>query len=294
MYRTISLKNREDWLQERLKYGMSSEAVAIMDVSAFKSAVEINRLKRGIDQYEELNDDELDWNRWREQEILDWWLLHRNDDLWSARLTGDFDIQVPEEPFKTYNGVEIPLASTIDAIGRMQSDEEVIVEIKTASEYSRRNWDDGAPDYVFWQVVHQMLVTGIEKAIVLASIGGKAPVHFWVEPDPSHFEDLLKAWESFWNNVWDDTDELPGWSTALSNVIPEQNQIENGDIGLLMAYNEYLEGKRDKLSAERRLKALKNKVLSSMPSKIVSLPNGTILEWQERSNGNYLIEKKEA
>lgn len=290
-FKVHDCQNKEDWLEFRQSRGMSSEAPAIMDCSAFKSTYDLNLLKRRKIEPEDIQDLELEWNRWREKEILEWYCywdsFRAEPELRNAGLTGDYEVQIPDPEFG------IPLAATCDGIGFDMDDNMVIVEIKTASEYSRKFWSEEVPDYVFWQVAHQLLVTGLKKALVIVSIGGRAPIGYWVEPTDQEMEVLYTAWEEFWEKVWNDEDDDPGWSTPVGLIAPEDSGPSEADIEFQMLYDEYLVAKDREKYAKKEAAAAKNILLRAMPSKTVRLPSGMVLEWQERSNGNYLIEKED-
>ena len=72
----IDIPERESWLRWRLNFITSSEASTVVGINPYSSKYVLNKIKKR-EAHEPAKDEdleaELDWNRWREREILEWW-----------------------------------------------------------------------------------------------------------------------------------------------------------------------------------------------------------------------------
>jgi putative phage-type endonuclease len=75
-----------------------------------------------------------------------------------------------------------------------------ILEIKTASEFLRHEWDNGnIPDYYYLQLQWYMLVTGLEWGYFATLIGGNKYREFEVYRDDELVGQLLRLTSDFWH-----------------------------------------------------------------------------------------------
>ena len=292
-FQTIRHSTEDEWHETRRKYGTSSEAVAIMNESGFKSPWDVAQFKLTGERGEIDNQDELDWNRHREDEIFHWWL--KQEEVQDGFRTHDYDVQVPDSATQ-WSGYDLDppalqIASTVDGFAIDWGGQLCVVEIKTASEYSRKWWDEGVPVYVYWQVVHQLVVTGLEKAYVVVSIGGRAPISYMIELDHGHADLLVSEWEMFFRDMKYDTVGT-GWATDPAKLVPEAEEESDGDMNLEVLYAVYSETKEEKEAKDREYKEHRSELIRAMPTRIVHLSDVT-LTVQIRANGAvYLYEKR--
>ena len=169
----------------------------------------------------------------------------------------------------------------------------MVVEVKTAGEYSRKFWNNGVPNYVYWQVVHQLIVTGLKKALVLVSIGGKAPEKHVIEPPEEHMDLLTDTWIEFWDDVDNGRDPDVGWATNPAKLVSDDDDEESeGDFGVHVLYRNFLQAKTYRDMFERDYKTARNRLIQSMETKIVLIP-GIRLKVQVRANGSaYLYDSQ--
>jgi hypothetical protein len=65
----------------------------------------------------------------------------------------------------------------------------------------RALWTEGVPDYYMWQVQTQLLVTGLDFALIFCRLGA-ADIRMHVVPAlPFYQESILNAVEEFYDNL---------------------------------------------------------------------------------------------
>jgi len=77
------------------------------------------------------------------------------------------------------------------------------LEIKTAGEYKRSEWEHGIPVYYEVQVQHYMTVAGVPMAYVAVLIGGNTFKLYEVDADPEVQRKLIILEGQFWQKVTD-------------------------------------------------------------------------------------------
>lgn len=102
-----------------------------------------------------------------------------------------------------------------------------VLECKTAGVHSAKFWDNGIPDYIKLQVMHQLAVTGQQAADVAVLIGGQRLEIFRIERDDDLIERLIKLEHAFWQRVVSNTpppaDASASSARALRQLYPSDN-----------------------------------------------------------------------
>lgn len=93
------------------------------------------------------------------------------------------------------------LIADVDGITQDDDGDPAILELKTASEYKRSEWEQGVPNYYLTQVQHYLMVTGLKKAYVGVLIGGNTFSIKEVDADEAIQEMLLALEKDFWSKV---------------------------------------------------------------------------------------------
>ena len=151
--------SREEWLKYRKQGIGGSDVAAILGISKWKSAIDLwlDKTNQTDDTAEE--NEAMQWGNIMEPVI-------RNH---FAEVTGKKVVEVhamlqhPKYPF---------MLADVDGVTTDDKGNPAILEIKTASEYKRGDWEDGVPAYYQTQVQHYLFVTGVMKAYVAVLIGG--------------------------------------------------------------------------------------------------------------------------
>jgi putative phage-type endonuclease len=75
------------------------------------------------------------------------------------------------------------------------------VQLKTTNAFRLNDWADGPPPEVWWQVQHEMLVTGAPWASIGVLVGGQRFMWADVERDEAAIARIVKEGARFWNHV---------------------------------------------------------------------------------------------
>lgn len=89
-----------------------------------------------------------------------------------------------------------------------------MIEVKTASAFDEKRWDDGIPDQYAIQAHVLMAVTGRRACIFPVMFDTKEPRPFTVEWDPAVGEPMIEAAGRFWQQVQDGIEPDPDASEA--------------------------------------------------------------------------------
>lgn len=201
------MPSRDEWLAERRKGIGGSDAAAALGLSPWKTNVQLWEEKTGRREDEDISDKEC------VRYGVD------SEPLIRAQFAIDFPgLTVTHEEFEIVQHPEYPqLQASLD--GRLVDSDgrRGILEIKTStlnSALDRAKWDGQVPQIYFIQVLHYMLVTGADFAIVKARLrsmwGDELRItekHFRFERE-AHEEDisyLLERELAFWEHVKNDT-----------------------------------------------------------------------------------------
>lgn len=157
------VSNREDWLKERKNGIGASEASCIIGVNPWKSNLELWREKTGRTEAENIDNKEcVKYGKQAEQYVR-----------------GIFELDYPQ--FKVeYNefgmianrNTEPWLFATLDG-HIIDGNRNGVLEIKTTTIQNStqwKHWDEQVPDYYYAQILHQLLATGYDFAILRADI----------------------------------------------------------------------------------------------------------------------------
>ena len=180
--------SREEWLRYR-KCGIGgSDVAAILGISKWNSAISL-----WLDKTNQTNEPV------EENEAMQWGTIMepiiRNH---FAEVTGKTVVEVkamlqhPEHPF---------MLADIDGLTEDDEGNPAILEIKTASEYKRSEWENDIPSYYQTQVQHYLCVTGVQKAYVAVLIGGNSFKVYEVDADAEIQAMLIAVEKDFWNRV---------------------------------------------------------------------------------------------
>lgn len=180
--------SREEWLRYRKSGIGGSDVAAILGISKWNSAISL-----WLDKTNQTNEPV------EENEAMQWGTIMepiiRNH---FAEVTGKTVVEVkamlqhPEYPF---------MLADVDGLTEDDEGNPAILEIKTASEYKRSEWENDIPSYYQTQVQHYLCVTGVQKAYVAVLIGGNSFKVYEVDADAEIQSMLIAVEKDFWNKV---------------------------------------------------------------------------------------------
>ena len=180
--------SREEWLRYR-KCGIGgSDVAAILGISKWNSAISL-----WLDKTNQTNEPV------EENEAMQWGtIMEPIIRKHFAEVTGKTVVEVkamlqhPEHPF---------MLADVDGLTTDDEGNPAILEIKTASEYKRAEWENDIPSYYQTQVQHYLCVTGVQKAFVAVLIGGNSFKVYEVDSDAEIQSMLIAVEKDFWNKV---------------------------------------------------------------------------------------------
>lgn len=191
--------SREKWLEERKNGIGGSDAAAVMGCSPYMSNLELWEIKTGKRRQEDISDKSyVKYGIKAEEHIRALFALDHPE------------IEVGYEEFKIIRSDKHPfIFATLDGSLINSSGEKGILEIKTTEIFRANQWADwngGVPQNYYIQVLHQLLATGWEYAILKARIkhakGITEREYLFLRKDRQEDLDILLAEEiKFWEYV---------------------------------------------------------------------------------------------
>lgn len=198
-------ENREDWLQARRSGIGASDAACIMGLNPWKTNHDLWMEKTG---------------RSTPKDISDSLAVQYGNDAESF-LRELFALDFPEytvyyDEFGIFSQPEYPwLFATLDGYFTTPDDRKGVLEIKTTQIMRSKQWQywkDRIPDHYYIQVLHQLLATGFDLAILKAQIKSESygqlklsTRHFTIDRDDEQVQHdmktLLEAEIAFWQSI---------------------------------------------------------------------------------------------
>ena len=180
--------SKEEWLKWRKRGIGGSDVSCLLGINKWKSEIQL-----WMDKTNQTNEAPI------ENEAMTWGIIMepiiRNH---FAEVTGKRVVELkamlqhPEHPF---------MLADVDGITVDDEGNPAILEIKTASEYKRNEWDEGVPPYYLTQIQHYLCVTGIKKAYCAVLIGGNSFKIYEIDADDEIQSMLIAVEKNFWNKV---------------------------------------------------------------------------------------------
>lgn len=164
-----------------------------------------------------------------------------------------------------------------------------ILEIKTASEYLRHEWDDGnIPDYYYVQLQWYLYVTGLDWGYFATLIGGNKYREYEVFRDEELIHQLTRLASDFWHHYvlvrnCPPVDGSEACKTLLNRLYPEgQSSImlpaeEAGQV------NSYLTLKIQLKQLEEHITAIENHLKSQLGQHEIGIAGPYKVKWENRS-----------
>ena len=214
----------EDWqaYREKQKGIGGSDVATILGLNPYKSVFTLWLEKTGQIEPPVLNNEYIEWGNILEPVIREkfaketgfeveenhWVMLHDQHDFMVANVDGE----VTDPQFAGEKGV---------------------LEIKTAGERMRDQWENGPPNHYMLQLQHYLAVLDYSYGYVAVLIGGNTFKYYLVERDDYVIDNIIQAEAEFMEMVENGVaPEISGHasdSDYLASAFPE----DNGEIGEL-------------------------------------------------------------
>lgn len=165
------LKSHEEWLERRKNSIGGSDASSILGLNPWKSNVKLWLEKKGIEEAEDISNKAIvKFGIDAEKSIRELFALDHDE----------FEVQYLENNYWTNDKYPFAHAS-LDGWLEDKTGKKGILEIKTSS----FDWDERIPDYYYAQLLHYLMITEFEFAILKVrskTFDGEISVkHFKVE-----------------------------------------------------------------------------------------------------------------
>lgn len=216
-------KNRAEWLELRGTGVTASDVPTVLGLNPWKTRYalwqEKRRAKEGL--FDEFDNESMYWGRKLEAPVAE---------AVAERLEAELSA-----PDCLYGHDSLPLLATPDRLlpGLIP------VEIKTASERYKADWEQGLADYAHCQLAAQMIVLDAPRGVAAALIGGQKLFIHHIERDPILDGQISAAVEEFWHCVERnqppalDAGDLDAVKAAHTEVIEEELDLGLAELALI-------------------------------------------------------------
>lgn len=239
----LKYDNAEDWHKLRKGGIGGSDAGAVLGVNKYRSTVDIY-LSKVENKKTEPNDAML-WGTALEPVIRE---------EFKKKHLEEYEVFECDYTFKD----GIMLANVDGILFDKNKNEYGILEIKTANQFTAKDWSNGlVPSSYYVQVQHYLAVTGFKFGVIAVLIGGADYREFYVERNENDIKLINEACTDFWN-TYIIPKEIPSadGSDAYSKYqleILEKLDLKNDVVELDEEYDELLEKRFD---IQERIKTL--------------------------------------
>lgn len=236
---------RREWLRWRKKGIGGSDVSCLLGINRWQSEIGLWLDKTNQTDEEQPENEAMEWGHIMEPVIRS----HFSEVTGRTVIEVKAILQHPDYPF---------MLADVDGITTDDDGNPAILEIKTASEFKRSEWEDGIPVYYETQVQHYMFVTGVQKAYVAVLIGGNTFRVYEVDADAQVQAMLVEVERQFWDKVQNMVrPEVDGSDAATKLLDKVYRGGVSEQITLPADALEYLDAYREACEEEENAKARK-------------------------------------
>jgi putative phage-type endonuclease len=268
--------SHNEWLEYRKQGIGGSDIAAICGLSKWKKAIHVYLEKIGEAPQEELSE-AAEWGILQEPLIAD--KFARNHPEWA--ITEQKAIYInPEFPWALGN-LDRMVICPVRGRG--------ILEIKTASEYLKAQWDNGnIPDYYYVQLQWYFFVTGLEWGYFATLIGGNKYREYEVYRDDELIEQLVRLANVFWDQhvmprqapALDGSDAC---SNLLNQLYPKADQATMIELDIDKLIENYFSKKNLIKELEDEQNEMVNQIKGLMGENEAAKSGSYLVKWENRS-----------
>lgn len=217
---TIAPNNEEHWLALREPNLNSTDIAALFGCSPYQTAFELWHRKAGNLVSDFKDNERIAWGRRLEAVVAEG---IGEDNGWTVT------------PFKSYVCMPLQrLGSSFDFIAQDADFNSAILEIKCVDYFAFKDgWiidgdDIEAPPHIEFQVQHQMLVAGIDRAYIGVMIGGNRVVTLERQADPIIHKLIITKADAFWKSIADGIAPEPDYAVDAKSIIALNSKVREG------------------------------------------------------------------
>lgn len=180
--------SKEEWLKWRKRGIGGSDVSCLLGINKWKSEIELWLDKTNQTNEPAVENEAMQWGNIMEPIIRNHFAEVMDKPVVEVKAM----LQHPDYPY---------MLADVDGLTVDDAGNPAILEIKTASEYKRSEWEEDIPTYYQTQVQHYLCVTGVAKAYVAVLIGGNSFKVYEVDADMEIQSMLITLELEFWNKV---------------------------------------------------------------------------------------------
>ncbi|MCI3922667.1 YqaJ viral recombinase family protein [Paenibacillus sp. TRM 82003] len=164
-----------------------------------------------------------------------------------------------------------------------------ILEIKTASEYLRHEWDDGnIPDYYFVQLQWYLYVTGLDWGYFATLIGGNKYREYEVVRDDELINQLLRLASDFWHHFvlvgqCPAMDGSEASTKLLNRLYPKATNLTVIPLEETAIIEAYFDHKQQLKALEQTITEVENRLKTILGDHEVGVSGEFKVKWENRS-----------
>ncbi|MBP1561169.1 MAG: YqaJ viral recombinase family protein [Oscillospiraceae bacterium] len=269
----------EQWLSYRKQGIGGSDVSSIIGINRWKSEYELWLEKTSPDITETECNEAMEWGTLLEPVIRN----HFSEITGKPVIEVKAILQHPEYPF---------MLADLDGITTDNEGNPAVLEIKTASEYKRSEWENAVPAYYETQVQHYLFVTGLSTAYIAVLIGGNSFKLFEVKAD-AHIQEMLVTLESeLWNKVQTLTAPDIDGSDTVKNMLDEKykggdNETLNMSEDDITFINQYLAACAEEDNAKAKKQYAANHIKEILGNHNKAVCKGHTVTWKSVSTERF-------
>jgi putative phage-type endonuclease len=260
MRKILDKKNmtEEDWqaYREKQKGIGGSDVATILGLNPYKTPFTLWLEKTGQIEPPTLNNEYIEWGNLLEPVIREKF----------AKETG---FEVYENHWVMLHDTHDFMVANVDGEVINSTGEKGILEIKTAGERMRDQWENGPPHHYMLQLQHYLAVCDYSYGYIAVLIGGNTFKYYLVERDDYVIDNLIQAEIEFMKMIETNTPPEISGHQADSNYLADTFPEDNGEIGELNKALEihalhYLSLQKQIKNLQEQADLLKNLIKSEM------------------------------
>jgi putative phage-type endonuclease len=245
----------QDWQNyRRTQKGIGGSDVAtILGLNPYKTAFTLWLEKTGQVEPPEVNNQYVEWGNLLEPVIRDKF----------AQVTG---FEVKENPYVLQHDTHDFMVANVDGeCFDPEMGEWGVLEIKTANERMKAEWQEGPPNHYHLQIQHYLATMEYNYAYVACLIGGNQFVYFKIMRDDYVIDKIISAEKNFMlqveNRIAPEITGLAPDSNYLAERYPEANEEESELRADLEAFaNRYTDIQREIKVLQEEADYIKNRI----------------------------------
>ena len=261
--------SHQDWLRARQQGIGGSDAGAVLGLSDFRTQYDVWEEKIAPIPIEVEENERMEWGKRHEEAVAQAWQektgmnVHRDNKMRFH----------PTIPYLLVNLDRVIIAPDDRGTG--------VLEVKTADEWTIKNWDGGIPLYYYAQCQHELLVTGYKWGEMAILFGKHTFRRYAFEYDTQFWDTGLAIYDDFWNNhVIPRIPPAPKTNSDLKKAYPwgeeSTEKLVTADLTETLAQAVYLKGLATSFAKDRDIKYLELKTFMGNAEYLVGVNKDTL------------------